>query len=105
MIENVLLKLGILNDYSMDEYSRVELFVEDAERAIKIAIRKPSVPKELEWICEEMAVVRYRKFGSEASTQEDFDGYSVTFVDDMIAPYRSILNDYVATTGRKLRTL
>ena len=105
MLENVLLKLGILNDHTSDEYSRVELFVEDAERAIKIAIRKPSVPKELEWICEEMAVVRYRKFGSEASTHENFDGYSVTFVDDMIAPYRSILNDYVATTGRKLRTL
>lgn len=105
MIENVLLKLGILNDYSMDEYSRVELFVEDAERAIKIAIRKPSVPKELEWICEEMAVVRYRKFGSEAAKSENVDGYSVTFVEDMIEPYRSILNDYVATTGRKLRTL
>ena len=64
MIENVLLKLGILNDHTPEEYSRVELFVEDAERAIKIAIRKSSVPKELEWICEEMAVVRYRKFGS-----------------------------------------
>ena len=47
MIENVLLKLGILNDHTSDEYSRVELFVEDAERAIKIAIRKSSVPKEL----------------------------------------------------------
>ena len=33
------------------------------------------------------------------------DGYSVTFVDDMIAPYKSILDDYVASTGRKLRTL
>ena len=32
MIENVLLKLGILNDHTSDEYSRVELFVEDAER-------------------------------------------------------------------------
>ena len=50
------------NDHTPEEYSRVELFVEDAERAIKIAIRKSSVPKELEWICEEMAVVRYRKF-------------------------------------------
>ena len=40
MIENVLLKLGILTDHTPEEYSRVELFVEDAERAIKIAIRK-----------------------------------------------------------------
>ena len=38
MIENVLVKLGILNDHTPEEYSRVELFVEDAERAIKIAI-------------------------------------------------------------------
>ena len=45
MIENVLLKLGILTDHTPEEYSRVELFVEDAERAIKIAIRKSSVPK------------------------------------------------------------
>ena len=105
MIENVLVKLGILTDHTPEEYSRVELFVEDAERAIKIAIRKPSIPKELEWICEEMAIVRYRKFGSEAAKSESVDGYSVTFVDDMIAPYKSILDDYVASTGRKLRTL
>lgn len=105
MIENVLVKLGVLNDHTSDEYSRVELFVEDAERAIKIAIRKSSVPKELQWICEEMAVVRYRKFGSEAAKSESVDGYSVTFVDDMIAPYKSILDDYVASTGRKLRAL
>ena len=91
MIENVLLKLGILNDHTPEEYSRVELFVEDAERAIKIAIRKSSVPKELD--------------GSEAAKSESVDGYSVTFVDDMIAPYKSILDDYVASTGRKLRTL
>ena len=105
MIENVLIKLGILNDHTPEEFSRVELFVEDAERAIKIAIRKPSVPKELEWICEEMTVVRYRKFGSEAANSETVDGYSVTFVDDMIAPYKTILDDYVASAGRKLRTL
>ena len=105
MIENVLIKLGILTDHTPEEYSRVELFVEDAERAIKIAIRKPSIPKELEWICEEMAIVRYRKFGSEAAKSETVDGYSVTFVDDMIAPYKSILDDYVASTGRKLRAL
>ena len=105
MIENVLLKLGILTDHTPEEYGRVELFVEDAERAIKIAIRKPSIPKELEWICEEMAIVRYRKFGSEAAKSESVDGYSVTFVDDMIAPYKSILDDYVASTGRKLRAL
>ena len=105
MIENVLLKLGILTDHTPEEYSRVELFVEDAARAIKIAIRKSSIPKELEWICEEMAVVRYRKFGSEAAKSETVDGYSVTFVDDMIAPYKTILDDYVASAGRKLRTL
>ena len=40
MIENVLVKLGILNDHDHDQYNRVELFLEDAERAIKIAIRK-----------------------------------------------------------------
>ena len=105
MIENVLLKLGILNDHTSDEYSRVELFVEDAERAIKIAIRKPEIPKELEWICEEIAVVRYRKFGSEAAKSEDIGDYSVTFVDDMLTPYKSILDDYIASSGRKLRTL
>lgn len=105
MIENVLVKLGILTDHTSDEYSRVELFVEDAERAIKIAIRKSEIPKELEWICEEMAVVRYRKFGSEAAKSESIDGYSVTFTEDVIEPYRAILNDYVATSGRKLRTL
>lgn len=105
MIENVLIKLGILNDHTADECSRVELFIEDAQRAIKIAIRKPEIPKELEWICEEIAIVRYRKFGSEAAKSESVDGYSVTFVDDMIAPYKSILDDYVASTGRKLRTL
>ena len=52
-----------------------------------------------------MAVVRYRKFGSEAAKSETVDGYSVTFVDDMIAPYKTILDDYVASAGRKLRTL
>mgnify|MGYP006967413258 CR=1 FL=1 len=36
MIENVLVKLGILNDHDNDQYNRVELFLEDAERAIKI---------------------------------------------------------------------
>ena len=60
MIENVLIKLGILNDHDNEQYNRVELFLEDAERAIKIAIRKQEVPKELRWICEEMAVARYR---------------------------------------------
>ena len=105
MIENVLVKLGILNDHTSDEYSRVELFIEDAQRAIKIAIRKSEIPKELEWICEEIAIVRYRKFGSEAAKSEEIGDYSVTFVDDMIAPYKSILDDYIASTGRKLRTL
>lgn len=105
MIENVLVKLGILNDHTNDEFARVELFLEDAERALKIAIRKSIIPKELEWICEEMAVIRYRRFGSEAVTNENVDGYSATFVDDMIAPYRTIINDYVASNGRRLKVL
>ena len=37
MIENVLIKLGILNDHDNEQYNRVELFLEDAERAVKIA--------------------------------------------------------------------
>ena len=105
MIENVLVKLGILNDHNHEQYNRVELFLEDAERAVKIAIRKPEVPKELRWICEEMAVVRYRKFGSEASKSETIDGYSVSVVENTLEPYRGILKDYLATSGRKLRTL
>ena len=105
MIENVLVKLGILNDHDNEQYNRVELFLEDAERAVRIAIRKPEVPKELKWICEEMAVVRYRKFGSEASKNETIDGYSVSFVESTLEPYRGILSDYIATSGRKLRTL
>ena len=105
MIENVLVKLGILNDHDNDQYNRIELFLEDAERAVKIAIRKSEVPKELRWICEEMAVVRYRQFGSEASKSETIDGYSVSFVESTLEPYRGILSDYIATSGRKLRTL
>ena len=35
MIENVLLKLGILNDHTNDEFARVELFLEMQKERLK----------------------------------------------------------------------
>ncbi|MGL5712244.1 MAG: phage head-tail connector protein [Paraclostridium sp.] len=70
-----------------------------------------TVPTELEFVLIECTIVRYNRIGSEGLTSEGIDGYSSSFIEDILSPYHQYLDDYIGRNADKcnsfkvLRTL
>lgn len=97
------IKLGI-TDNTQDEL--LEILLEDAYFAIANYIGETVIPPQFNFIVEEIAIVRYRKIGSEGLKAEQIDVISNTFEDgNPLTPYLPLLNDYKGKTNKKLRML
>ena len=104
-LDNIKLLLSLADDDSQDEI--LEVLLNNAANTIKIYLGINDVPRELEFVAEQMAVIKYRRLGAEGIETEKIDVLSTKYEKDDIAPFKEILTMYKANTlgGRRLRML
>lgn len=94
--ENVKTMLGI-EDTLQDAV--ISLIITNIESRLTVWLKQhaqiDSIPTELNFIVEEMAVTRFNRIGSEGMRTDSVEGHSITFNEDDFAPYLSILETYI----------
>lgn len=101
-MENLLSKLELTNP-SIEDLKKLTLFLNDAQNAIRLYTNLPIIPPEIAFIAEELAVKRFRMFGSEHLSNESISGVSFSYSDNL-SGYTELL-DKVKVKSRKLRAL
>ena len=104
-LDNIKLLLSLANDDSQDEI--LEVLLNNAVDTIKVYLGIDNVPRELEFVAEQMTVIKYRRLGAEGIETEKIDVLSTKYEKDDIAPFKEILAMYKTNTlgGRRLRML
>ena len=59
------------------------------------------VPKSLEHIVDEVAIIRFNRIGSEGMKTESEEGHSATYIEDDFKPFKSDIDSYIASLDDK----
>lgn len=104
-LDNIKVLLSLTEDNSQDEILAILLL--NASRMICVYLGIEELPTTLEFIAEDMAVMKYRKLGAEGVKQEKIDVLSTTYVTNDLNPFKDILNQYKDNSlgGKRLRML
>ena len=104
-LDNIKVLLSLTNDDSQDVI--LEVLLNNAVDTIKVYLGIDNVPRELEFVAEQMTVIKYRRLGAEGIETEKIDVLSTKYEKDDIAPFKEILAMYKTNTlgGRRLRML
>ena len=104
-LDNIKVLLSLADDDSQDEI--LEVLLNNAVDTIKVYLGIDNVPRELEFVAEQMTVIKYRRLGAEGIETEKIDVLSTKYEKDDIAPFKEILAMYKTNTlgGRRLRML
>ena len=105
-IQNIKLKLGLSNtDHEQD--ALLGVLLSNAMSYMKVYIETDEIPKELEFIAEEVAIKRYRRIGSEGISTEKIDVLSTSYKSDDFYEYKPLMKLYKnnKVKVKKLRTL
>ena len=94
-----------LEDDSQDEI--LAILLTNASNMICVYLGLDELPSTLEFVAEDMAVMKYRKLGAEGVRQEKIDVLSTTYVTNDLNPFKDILNQYKDNSlgGKRLRML
>ena len=87
-LDNVKILLSLVDDDTQDELLAVLL--NNAANTIKLYLGVDEMPRELEFIAEQMTVVKYRRIGAEGIDTEKIDVLSTKYVKDDIKPFASL---------------
>lgn len=104
-LDNIKVLLSLTEDNSQDEILAILLL--NASRMICVYLGIEELPTTLEFVAEDMAVMKYRKLGAEGVRQEKIDVLSTTYVTNDLNPFKDILNQYKDNSlgGKRLRML
>lgn len=104
-LDNIKILLSLTEDDSQDEILAVLL--NNATYTIMLYLGIDKMPQELEFIAEQMTVVKFRRIGAEGIDTEKIDVLSTKYVKDDIKPFKDILDTYKSNSlgGRRLRML
>ena len=104
-LDNIKVLLSLTEDNSQDEILAILLL--NASRMICVYLGIEELPTTLEFVAEDMAVMKYRKLGAEGVRQEKIDVLSTTYVTNDLNPFKDILNQYRDNSlgGKRLRML
>lgn len=104
-ISNLKVKLGLQSDNSQDNL--LAILLSDAVNYMSVYLETTTIPAELEFIAEEVAIKRYRRLGSEGISTEKIDVLSTSYKSDDFYEYKPLLKQYRANNTRikKLRML
>lgn len=104
-ISIIKLKLGLTDDSEKDNLLMVLL--NDAIDYMKTYIETDTIPVQLQFIAEEVAIKRYRRIGSEGISTEKIDVLSTSYKSDDFYEYKPLMKLYKNNNVKvkKLRTL
>lgn len=104
-LDNIKTLLSLTEDDSQDEILAILLL--NASRMVCVYLGVEELPTALEFVTEDMAVMKYRKLGAEGVRQEKIDVLSTTYVTNDLNPFKDILNQYKDNSlgGKRLRML
>lgn len=104
-LDNIKVLLSLTEDNSQDEILAILLL--NASKMICVYLGIEELPTTLEFVAEDMAVMKYRKLGAEGVRQEKIDVLSTTYVTNDLNPFKDILNQYKDNSlgGKRLRML
>ena len=103
-LERVKMLLSLTDN---DKDNILTVLMSNAINTVCTYIGVTSLPTELEFVVEELTVVKYRRLGAEGIDTEKIDVLSTKYVSDDLNPFRTILDQYIAKrmSGRRLRML
>ena len=104
-LDNIKVLLSLTDDDSQDVM--LEVLLNNAVDTIKVYLGIDNVPRELEFVAEQMTVIKFRRLGAEGIETEKIDVLSTKYEKDDIKPFKEILAMHKANTlgGRRLRML
>ena len=104
-LDNIKILLSLTDDDTQDEI--LEVLLDNAINTMKLYLGIEELPHELEFIAEQMTVIKYRRIGAEGIDTEKIDVLSTKYVKDDIKPFKELLDTYKSNTlgGRRLRML
>ena len=104
-LDNIKILLSLTEDNSQDEILTVLL--SNAVYTIMLYLGVNEMPQELNFIAEQMTVVKFRRIGAEGIDTEKIDVLSTKYIADDLKPFISMLDRYKDNNlgGRRLRML
>ena len=104
-LDNIKILLSLTGDDSQDEILTVLL--SNAVYTIMLYLGVHQMPKEINFIEEQMTVVKFRRIGAERIDNDKIEELSIKYVKDDIKPFASLLDTYKSNSlgGRRLRML
>ena len=86
MLDNLKLMLGIASDnYDRDEL--LELIISNTTKRLKVLCGGVDPGEDLDYIVQDVSVIRYNRIGSEGMTSHTVEGESNAFVDSDFDSY------------------
>ena len=104
-LDNIKILLSLTEDDSQDEILTVLL--NNAVYTINLYLGVNEMPQELNFIAEQMTVVKFRRIGVEVIDTEKIDVLSTEDVKDDIITFKELLDTYKSNSlgGHRLRML
>lgn len=99
MLKRVKTMLGIDND-TQDELLREIISI--CTNRVCAYIREKQLPKALEYVVVELAVVRFNRIASEGAQSHNVEGESWTFQTDDLAPFERDIQAWIAAEKKTL---
>ena len=103
-LDYIKILLGFEDDDSQDEI--LAILLSNAVSTINVYLGVNELPNELEFVAEQLAIIKYNKLGSEGiSTEkigiqtEKIDVLSTTYQADELASFKTILDSYKANNN------
>ena len=95
-LDNIKILLGLEND-EKDEILTVLLT--NAVSTINVYLGVTELPQELNFVAEQLAVIKFNKLGSEGIQTEKIDVLSTTYQADELASFKAVLDIYKANNN------
>ena len=96
-LDYIKILLGFEDDDSQDEI--LAILLSNAVSTINVYLGVNELPNELEFVAEQLAIIKYNKLGSEGISTEKIDVLSTTYQADELASFKTILDSYKANNN------
>ena len=95
-LDNIKILLGLEND-EKDEV--LTILLTNAISTLCVYLGVQQLPQELNFVAEQLAVIKFNKLGSEGISTEKIDVLSTTYQQDELASFKAILDNYKANNN------
>lgn len=96
-LDNLKILLNLTEDDSQDEI--LTILLTNAVSTVNVYLGVQQLPQELNFVAEQLAVIKFNKLGSEGIQTEKIDVLSTTYQADELASFKTVLDSYKANNN------